>query len=186
MIDSGPPVVLNEATALDQKQIILLNQQGCELLMQAMRDRKDAKRAQRHAASRAVKRANDADRAKRKRLEKKSARETESARLALLRDSRLDILQEAVRRARGDKRLEQLQGREGDLAMFWQSLGQARHQHGAAASDAQVAAIYCGLSGDAGFNRHKARSRRSIVQYLERSGGPWDAAVLPTMLWPKA
>src|SRR5258705_139335 len=118
-------------------------------LMQEWRDRPKAKRERR----RAKKRVNDADRAKRKRLEKKVAREAAAARLALairiLRESRLDVLRAAVRRARGDKRLEQLVGREGHLAIFWQAREQARHQYGAAASDAQIAAIYCSLSGDA-------------------------------------
>ena len=182
MIDSGPTELLKEANELDQRQRLLVAKRACALLLQGLVDRKEAKRERR----RAVKRANDADRAKRKRLEKRAVRETALAHLDILRASRLDALLVAVGRIRGDKRIEQLLGRESDLAMFWQAQEHARHRHGAAVSDAQVAAIYCGLSGDDGFNRHKARSRRSVVQYLERSGGPWDRAVLPTMLWPTA
>ena len=126
MTDSESTEALNEIKALDAYQKLMLAKRNGALLLQGIRDRKEAQRERRKVK----KRVNDADRARRMRLQKKAARETASARLALaiglMRESRLDILQAAVRRARGDKCLEQLVGREGDLVMFWQAQEQAR------------------------------------------------------------
>jgi hypothetical protein len=106
--------------------------------------------------------------------------------LAMAKEHRLALLTEAVQRPKGDKRLEQLVGRKEDLATFWQARELARHQHGLATSDAQVANVYRGLSADPDFNRHKARSRHRIVRFLEGPGMPWNDVLLPPPLPAKA
>jgi hypothetical protein len=137
----------------------------------------------RRARRRAEKRVRDAERARQGRAKKKAAKELSAASLDALiteaKEHRLTLLKGAVQRPKGDKRLEQLAGREDEFATFWQARELARHQHGATTSDEQVAHVYRGLSADPDFSRHKARNRRRIVRFLEEPGMPWH-----DLLWP--
>lgn len=144
----------------------------------------------RQLRSEAKKRTRDAERAKNNRAKKKAAKALSAASVASLvedaKKRRLALLKAAVLRPKGDKRLEQLIGREDDFATFWQAQELARHEHGLVTSDAQVAKVYRSLSADPDFNRHKARSRRRVVQFLEQPGKPWDEAFLSPPMPAKA
>jgi hypothetical protein len=151
---------------------------------------RDERLENRRLRRKAEKRVRDAERARQGRAKKKAAKELSAASLEALiteaKKHRLALLKGAVQRPKGDKRLEQLVGREDDLATFWQARELAQHQHGEAASDAQVAKVYRDLSADPDFSRHKARSRRHIVQSLEETGMPWNGILLSSPMPAKA
>jgi hypothetical protein len=182
--DNSPARALDETIIVQESAPTLsLLQQKYAPLIRMRNEHIENRRLRRKAE----KRARDAERAKQGRAKKKAAKELSAASLEALiaeaKKHRLALLRGAVQRPKGNKRLEQLVGREDDFATFWQAQELARHQHGEVASDAQVAKIYRSLSADPGFNRHKARSRRRIVQSLEGPGMPWNGIlVLPPML----
>ena len=126
----------------------------------------------------AKKRLRDAERMKVNRADKKAKKERKAAddvsRLITAKDERLRLLQSAVLRPKGDKRIQQLVGREEEIAAFWQASELALRQFGAKTSDAQIAGFYRRLTGNIAFNRHQSRSRRAIIRHLEKNGGPWS------------
>jgi hypothetical protein len=177
--DNGPDRALDETIIVQEPAPTLtLLQQKYAPVIRMRNERIENRRLRRKAE----KRVRDADRARYGRAKKKAAKELSAASLealvAMAKEHRLALLTAAVQRPKGDKRLEQLVGREEDLATFWQARELARHQHGSATSDAQVANVYRGLSADPDFNRHKARSRHRIVRFLEEPGMPWNDVLL--------
>jgi hypothetical protein len=87
-------------------------------------------------------------------------KETSVAKLA-------NALRKAIAEPRGNKQLEQLRDRVGELAQFRYLSRMITAQHGAM-SDADLARSL----GD-GFTRKKAWQLRQIVADLEADGGPW-------------
>jgi hypothetical protein len=185
--DSSQARPIDEGSSIQKPTATLsLLQQKYAPLIRMWNEHAERRRARR----RAEKRVRDAERARLGRAKKKAAKALSAASLDALvteaKNHRLALLKEAVQRPKGDKRLEQLVGREDDFATFWQARELARHQHGVAASDEQVANVYRGLSADSDFNRHKARSRRRIVRFLEEPGMPWDGTLLSLTIQAKA
>ena len=80
---------------------------------------------------------------------------------------RLKVLQLLVSVRDGDKRLEQLHGRESEITLAWKARAIARLRHGLNASDAKVAQVYSELSGKPDYTRHQARGHRLLVSQLE-------------------
>ncbi|OAF13919.1 hypothetical protein AXW67_18225 [Bradyrhizobium neotropicale] len=96
----------------------------------------------------------------RQRMHRARPRETSIAKLA-------STLRKATAKPRGDKQLEQLRGRESELAGF-RYLSRILIGHYGAMSDADLARHL----GD-GFTRKKAWQFRQIAASLEADGGPW-------------
>lgn len=86
-------------------------------------------------------------------------------------NQRLRLLLQALGRPRLDKRLQQVRGREEELAKFWKIARTAAHNLGRAPSDAELALI----AGKEGLHlsRHQVRGRRLLVADLEAPRGPW-------------
>lgn len=105
---------------------------------------------------------------------KKRAKASREGRIAKDHMRRLRALGRPERHKWEDKRLEQLRGREEEIALFWKSLALAHLKHGPNVSDAKVAEGFRALSGTPVFTRHQARSRRRLIAELERPGGVWD------------
>jgi hypothetical protein len=176
---NGPARVSDEPVVVEEPvpTLSLLQQKYAPVIR--MRNERIEKRQLRLKAEKLVR---DAERARQRRAKERAAKELSAASLdtliAAAKERRLVLLKDAVQRPKGDKRLEQLVGREDDFATFWQAQELARHQHGLVTSDAQVAKVYRSLGADPDFNRHKARSRRRVVQFLEQPGKPWEDAFL--------
>jgi hypothetical protein len=85
----------------------------------------------------------------------------------------LKKLQKAVaERARSDRFLEKLVGREYKVMRFRLILGLAQRQPGKV-SDAKVAAVCADKTGEP-MNRHQARRLRNVVEKLLAPGGIWN------------
>lgn len=99
------------------------------------------------------------------------APETEIERQAKKRRKLLEL---AVRTIRGSKRLEQLHGREQELATFWQAGKLAELRLGRSPSDAEWGAQFVALRGE-GFEctKHQARSLRRLAGWLETDPMVW-------------
>jgi hypothetical protein len=179
--DNSPARTLDETIIVEEPTASLSLLQKYSHLIRMREEHAERRRARR----RAEKKVRDAERARQGRAKKKAAKELSAASLDALitevKEHRLASLKAAVQRPKGDKRLEQLVGREDDFATFWQARELARHRYGLATSDAQVANVYRGLSADPNFNRHKARSRHRIVRFLEEPGMPWHDLLSPPM-----
>jgi len=181
IVDNSPARTPDETTIAQEPTASLSLLPKYAHLIRMREERAERRRARRRVEKRDL----DAERARQGRAKKKAAKELSAASLdALITEAkkyRLTLLKGAVQRPKGDKRLEQLAGREDDFATFWQARELARHQHGVATSDEQVARVYRGLSADPDFSRHKARSRRRIVRFLEEAGMPWHDLLSPPM-----
>jgi hypothetical protein len=86
---------------------------------------------------------------------------------AILRAKRLTALMKATAAPRGDKRLEQLRGREEALTLFRDAMDIK-----AGASLREIGHFYETLTGEK-MTKFQARKQRDIVKELEASGGIW-------------
>jgi len=87
---------------------------------------------------------------------------------------RLRALRRALQHKWPDKRLEQLRGREAEIALFWKARQLALLKYGSRVSDAKVAEEFRSLpAAPSSFTRHQTRSLRKLVEKLERPGGVW-------------
>lgn len=86
---------------------------------------------------------------------------------------RLRALKWAVTNTRGDKQVEQLRGREPDIALAWKARARAVLGHGEGASDAQVARMLVRLCPLRTYTRHHARTDRLLMQKLEKKVHVW-------------
>jgi hypothetical protein len=109
--------------------------------------------------------------------EKKKRRERNRQRIHRARPKETSItklastLRKAIAKPRGNKQLEQLRGRESELASFryFSRILLARH---GPMSDAVLARLLT-LNLDDGFTRKKTWQLGQIVAALEAEGGPW-------------
>lgn len=129
-------------------------------------DRKFRKREQRRRIAE-----NEGRKAERARLRAEPRRKIEEE-----GKHRLRILVRAIKYRRGDKLLEQLVGRESELVNFWIAMQLAAKQKGSVRSDQLIADTFAGLA-NAACSRHQARSRRKLVEQLERHPGVWQLSV---------
>lgn len=79
---------------------------------------------------------------------------------------RLRALERAIRYRHGDKFLEQLSGRAGEIIEFWKALQLATLGSGKRASDQSIADEFNKTSTEK-ISRHQARSRRKLIEKLE-------------------
>jgi hypothetical protein len=87
---------------------------------------------------------------------------------------RLKALHLAVKYRRGDKLLEQLVGREKEIAVFWKATALVRFRLGRKPTDREVGTLFCELQGDAKpLNKDQARSKRLLIQALEQKSMIW-------------
>lgn len=76
--------------------------------------------------------------------------------------------------------LEQLDERHAEITLWWRAARLAEIRVGGPAPDAKVAEEFERLGGGRA-NRHQARSRRLLIQRLERPGEPWFTLAKPRM-----
>lgn len=86
---------------------------------------------------------------------------------------RLKSLQLALRARRGDKALEQLVGREEELAHFWVAMKLvALETHARSPTNAEIGALFESRTGMP-CNKNQARTRRKLVAALEKRDWVW-------------
>jgi hypothetical protein len=89
--------------------------------------------------------------------------------------ARLEKLRTCIARRQPDKRLEQLRGREEEVALVGKAMKLATLEHGARTSDAKIAATFAGLPGGRPYTRHQACTTRLLIEKLEAPGAIWSS-----------
>jgi hypothetical protein len=86
---------------------------------------------------------------------------------------RLKALLRATASRRTGKRLEQLRGREVDVAFAWKARAYAVIRRAEGTSDADVASVFVSMRPGQSYSRHQARSDRKLIQKLESDARVW-------------
>jgi hypothetical protein len=103
-----------------------------------------------------------------------AAKEAPGRQIEEVAAERLRWLERATKRPRGDKLLEQIMGREEEITLFWKAIELARLSLKRDPTDAEVAAQFVQLPGaPATFTRHQARSRRKLIDRLNKKELVW-------------